>query len=527
MVALYRPGPMEYIPNFIARKHGNEKIAYDFPEMKDDLEETYGITVYQEQVMLLSRKLAGFTRGESDSLRKAMGKKNKVQMENMKLKFFEGCEANNLPQYKIEKVWKDWIAFAGYAFNKSHATCYAYLAYQTAYLKAHYPAEFMAANLGRNLHDIKKITHLISETKRMGISVLGPDINESSASFTVTNDGIIRFGLAAIKGVGEAAVSQIITEREKNNFFSNIFNFVKRVSLKSVNKRSLEALAKAGAFDSFANTHRAQYFFTEGDNSVIFIEKIIKHGASYQEQQQSLQVSLFGDTDTFEVRDPEMPECEQWSLALQLQFEKEVTGFYISGHPLDDYVETMRRYCKIRIEELRNNLEKFNNQQVSFGGMVIDSSQKISKNGDPYGAFTLEDFSGSINLVLFSENYLKKKHMLEPGNNIFIKARVDEKRYQQGSLQIKITDIYLLSETIATLAKAIKLYVPAVSINGDFTNKMTELTKLYQGDTPLQVELSDPEVNMNILLKSLSAKVNARLFLKALSEEGSLEYTIV
>lgn len=527
MVALYRPGPMEYIPNFIARKHGNEKIVYDFPEMKDDLEETYGITVYQEQVMLLSRKLAGFTRGQSDSLRKAMGKKDKEQMENMKLKFFEGCEANNLPLYKIEKVWKDWIAFAGYAFNKSHATCYAYLAYQTAYLKAHYPAEFMAANLGRNLHDIKKITHLISETKRMGLSVLGPDINESAASFTVTKDGIIRFGLAAIKGVGEAAVSQIVIEREKNNFFTNIFNFVKRVSLKSVNKRSLEALAKAGAFDGFANTHRAQYFFTEGDNSGIYIEKIIKHGALYQEQQQSLQVSLFGDTDSFDIHDPELPECEQWSLPVQLQFEKEVTGFYISGHPLDDYEQTMRRYCKVSIEELRNNLEKFNNQQVSFGGMIIGSSRKISKNGDPYGAFTVEDFSGNINLVLFSENYLKKKHMLEQGNNIFIKAHVEEKRYQPGSLQIKIVEIYLLSETMATFAKAIKLYVPASSINEEFTNRMMELTKQYHGNTPLQVQLTDPDINMNILLKSVSAKVNPRLFVKAISEEGSLQYVIV
>ena len=527
MVALYRPGPMEYIPNFIARKHGNEKIAYDFPEMKDDLEETYGITVYQEQVMLLARKLAGFTRGQSDSLRKAMGKKNKEQMENMKIKFFEGCEANNLPIYKVEKVWKDWIAFAGYAFNKSHATCYAYLAYQTAYLKAHYPAEFMAANLGRNLNDIKKITHLISETKRMGISVLGPDINESSASFTVTKDGIIRFGLAAIKGVGEAAVDQIIKEREKNNFFTNIFNFVKRVNLKSVNKRSLEALAKAGAFDSFENTHRAQYFYTEGDNSGIFIEKILRHGSSYQEQQSSSQVSLFGDTDMFEVRDPEMPECEQWSIPMQLQYEKEVTGFYISGHPLDDYTHTIRRYCKHSIEELRNNLDKYNNQQVSFGGMVIDSSQKISKNGDTFGAFTLEDFSGSINLVLFSENYLKKKHMLEVGNNIFIKAHVEEKRYQPGSLQIKIVDMYLLSETMSMLAKAVKLHVSASDINEKFIDSLFDLTTIYPGNTPIQMELTDNEANMSINMKTNHAKVDPRLFVSALSKEHDLQYSII
>ena len=263
MVALYRPGPMAYLPNFINRKHGREKIEYDLPDMEEYLEETYGITVYQEQVMLLSRKLGGFTRGQSDSLRKAMGKKKIEEMEKMKVKFIEGCSSNNIPLEKVEKIWKDWEAFAKYAFNKSHATCYAFVAYQTAYLKAHYPAEFMAANLGRNLHDIKKITHLISETKRMGIDVLRPDINESSASFTVTKDGIIRFGLAAIKGVGDAAVEQLVGERNKNKFYTSVFNMAKRVNLKSLNKRSFEALAKAGAFDGFGEIHRAQYFYNE------------------------------------------------------------------------------------------------------------------------------------------------------------------------------------------------------------------------------------------------------------------------
>jgi len=527
MVALYRPGPMAYIPNFIDRKHGKEKIEYDFPEMQEDLEETYGITVYQEQVMLLSRKLAGFTRGQSDSLRKAMGKKKIAEMEKLKVKFIEGCENNNLDIAKVEKVWKDWEAFASYAFNKSHATCYAHLAYQTAYLKAHYPAEFMAANLGRNLHDIKKITHLIAETKRMGISVLRPDINESSASFTVTKSGIIRFGLAAIKGVGEAAVDQITAEREKSNFFTSIFNFVKRVSLKSVNKRSIEALAKAGAFDSFENTHRAQYFFTEGDNSGNYIEKVIKHGAKYQEQQDSSQVSLFGDTEMFEVRDPEMPECEQWSLPVQLQFEKEVTGFYISGHPLDDFILTMDRFSQVKIDKLRNELDKYKDQQITFAGMITDSSQKMSKNGDPFGTFVIEDFSGNINLVLFSEMYLKKKHMLELGNNIFITARIEERRYQPGSLQIKILEIYLLSETMSKLAKAILLDIPATEINETISTDIFELTKAYPGDTPLQVRLTDPENNVSILLKSINTKVDSRLFVKELSEKGDIQYSIV
>ncbi len=527
MVALYRPGPMEYIPNFINRKHGRETIEYDLPEMEEYLEETYGVTVYQEQVMLLSRKLGGFSRGQSDSLRKAMGKKKIEEMEKMKVKFLEGCASNNLAVDKVEKIWKDWEAFARYAFNKSHATCYAYLAYQTAYLKAHYPAEFMAANLGRNLHDIKKITHLIAETKRMGIDVLGPDINESSASFTVTKEGIIRFGLAAIKGVGEAAVDQIIEEREKNNFYANIFNIAKRVSLKSVNKRSFEALAKAGAFDGFTDAHRAQYFYTDGDNSGIFLEKVIRHGATYQEQQQSQQVSLFGDTEMFEVHDPMIPECEHWSLPVQLQFEKEVTGFYISGHPLDDFEQTMERFCKAKIDDVRNDLAKYKGQQITFAGMITSSDQKMSKNGDPFGTFTIEDFSGNINLVLFSESYLKRKHMLELGNNIFITAIIEERRFQPGSLQIKIVDIFLLSETMEKLAKSIILDIVASTITDEVSEDIINLTKTYIGSTPLQLRLFDPEKNMNILLRSGVAKVDARGFVKAISKNGSFRYSII
>ena len=527
MVALYRPGPMAYIPDFIERKHGKQKIEYDFPEMQEDLEETYGITVYQEQVMLLSRKLAGFTRGQSDSLRKAMGKKKIAEMEKLKALFVEGCTKNNLALDKVQKVWKDWEAFASYAFNKSHATCYAHLAYQTAYLKAHYPAEFMAANLGRNLHDIKRITHLISETSRMGISVLRPDINESAASFTVTKDGIIRFGMAAIKGVGEAAVIQIVEEREENNHFSNIFNFVKRISLRSVNKRSIEALAKAGAFDGFPNTHRAQYFYTEGDNSGIYIEKVIKHGAAYQQQQNSSQVSLFGDTEMFEVHDPEMPQCTPWTMSVQLKYEKEVTGFYISGHPLDDFATTMKRYCKVTVDEVRNNMDKYKDQQLTFAGMITDSSQKITKNGDPFGTFTVEDFSGNMNMVLFSETYLKKKHMLEIGNNIFITIRIEERRYQPGTLQIKVVDISLLSEVMGKLSKGIAVHILAPNINDNIISKIIEISKTHHGETPLQMSITDPDNKVNIRLSSSNTKVEPRLFIKAISGVEDLEYSIL
>ncbi len=525
MVSLYRPGPMEYIPNFIARKHGREEIEYDIPEMEEYLNETYGITVYQEQVMLLSRKLAGFTRGQSDSLRKAMGKKKVAEMAKLKVKFMEGTKANNISSDKAEKIWKDWEAFAKYAFNKSHATCYAYVAYQTAWLKAHYPSEFMAANLGRNLHDIKKITHLISEAKRMRINVLRPDINESSASFTVIGNDI-RFGLAAIKGVGDSAVEQVIIEREKNNYFTNIFNFAKRVNLKAVNKRSFEALAKAGAFDGFPNvTNRSQYFYTDGDSG-IFLEKVVKHGAAYQEQQNSMQVSLFGDMESFEVHDPDIPECDPWSLPVKLGFEKEVTGFYISGHPLDDFKRTMDRFCNITIDDIRSHPEKYVGKSLTFAGMITSSLQKTAKNGNAFGTFVVEDFTGSINLAMFSESYLKKKHMLEVGNNVFINARIEERRHQPGVLQTNIVDITLLSETMDKYAKSVTVYLPAKDVSKQIVGSFVGMTKEHPGNTPLNIRISDDESNYSVLLKSTITKIEPRLFLNALEETCNHKYTI-
>lgn len=525
MVSLYRPGPMEYIPTFIARKHGREEIKYDIPEMEEYLRETYGVTVYQEQVMLLSRKLAGFTRGQSDSLRKAMGKKKISEMAKLKVKFMEGTENNNIAANLAEKVWKDWEAFAKYAFNKSHATCYAYLAYQTAWLKAHHPAEFMAANLGRNLHDIKKITHLTAEAKRMGINVLRPDVNESSASFTVIG-GDIRFGLAAIKGVGESAVDQIIIEREKNNHYSSIFNFAKRVNLKAVNKRSFEALAKAGAFDGFdQEIHRAQYFYSEGDSG-IFLEKVIRHGSVYQQQQNSQQVSLFGDVESFEVHDPDIPQCEPWTLPIKLGFEKEVTGFYISGHPLDDYKRTMQRFCNVSIDDMRSHPEVLVDKTLNFAGMITTSNQRTAKNGNAFGTFVVEDFTGSINLAMFSESYLKKKHMLDVSNNVYITAKIEERRHQPGVLQTNIVDITLLSETMDKFAKSVTLYIPANEVNGELVKTIVELTKTHVGSTPLSIRVSDSDSNYNVLLKSSIVKIEPRLFLDDLEKFSKYRFTI-
>ena len=526
MVALYRPGPMEYIPNFIDRKNEREKIEYDVPEMAEYLEETYGITVYQEQVMLLSRKLGGFTRGESDSLRKAMGKKKIDEMEKLKALFLEGCKANNLPLEKVEKVWKDWEAFAKYAFNKSHATCYAYLAYQTAFLKANYRAEFMAANLSRNLNDIKKITHLISETKRMGIDVLRPDVNESSIDFTVTKDGIIRFGLGAIKGVGTTAAEQMIEEREKNGPFTNVFDFAKRVNLKSVNKRSLEALAKAGAFDAFEGTHRAQYFFQENENSGVFIEKITRHGATFQEQRQSLQVNLFGDMDDLSIKDPELPVCEHWTVPQQLFFEKEVTGFYISGHPLDPFAMTIKRFCNITIDELRNNMVNLKGHQVTFAGLITSVTQRTSKKGSLYGQFTIEDFSGDLSLTLFSEDYLKRKHLLDVGNNVFITAKVEERNHQPGMIEVRLSDMTLLTDVMAKLAESITVFLPAKEVSDESIKQLLGIAAENKGGCALKIGLDEEEENIHLILKSGTVKIDPEAFVTALSEEGSFSFSI-
>ena len=527
MVALYRPGPMHYIPKFIDRKHGIEEISYDLPIMQEILKETYGITVYQEQVMLLSRKMAGFSRGESDSLRKAMGKKRPAEMAKMKVKFIESCTKNGLPKDKVEKVWKDWEEFAKYAFNKSHATCYAYLSYQTAYLKTHYPAEFMAANLSRNLNDIKKITQLISEANHMGIEVMRPDINESSLDFTVTKNGVIRFGLAAIKGVGGSAVEQIINERNENGAFKNIFDFAKRVNLRSVNKRSFEALAKAGAFDGFEGTHRSQYFYKEKEGGPEFIEMVIKHGVSFQTKEKSQQVSLFGGMeDAFEIKDPALPKCEPWSLLHKLQLEKEVTGFYISGHPLDDFRMTMEKFCTININDLRSNPKSHVKKELKFAGMITDAQQKMSKKGNPFGIFTVEDYSGSITLMIFNEEYLKRKHMLEPGNNVFITAKVEERFKQKGNFDIRISDIFLLAETMNKLAKTITLEVNAGEVDDRLMNDLINIVNKNNGGCSIAVRFNDPDNGKSLLLNTSKVKVEPRNFVNEIAKLEKLKFSI-
>ncbi len=526
MNALYRPGPMQYIPQFIKRKHGLESIQYDVPQMEEILKETYGITVYQEQVMLLSRLMAGFTRGQSDSLRKAMGKKKMAEMAKLKVEYLTGCEKNDIPQKIAERVWHDWEEFTKYAFNKSHATCYSYISYQTAYLKAHYPAEFMAAVLSRNLNNIDKITFFTKEAERMGIQVLGPDINESSQNFTVTKEGIIRFGMAAIKGVGGSAVEDVIAEREENGPFKSIFDMAKRVNLKSVNKRSFEALAKAGAFDCFEGTHRAQYFYKENENDPEFIEKIIRFAAKYQQKKNSAQVSLFGDSDEFEVQDPPIPSCEPWPKAVQLRHEKDVTGFYISGHPLDAFELTMKHICNVDIARLHDHLTDYKKKEVVFGGMVTSTLQRTTKNGSLFGVVTLEDYSGSIDFRLFKENYLKMRHMLVVGNNLLVRAMVEPNRYDENSLNINIREISLLEDAMNKNFKKLTLFINPKIVTDEFIDTMIKMRHDYPGDTHLLISLVTADRKRPLVMNSKSTKVDARLFLMNLHKLGAIRYKV-
>jgi DNA polymerase-3 subunit alpha len=496
MNALYRPGPMQYIPNFINRKSGKEPIEYAYPVMEEYLSETYGITVYQEQVMLLSQAMAGFTKGEADTLRKAMGKKQLDVMQKLKTKFIEGCISRDMEKAKVEKIWHDWEAFAEYAFNKSHSTCYSYVAYQTAYLKAHYPAEFMAANLTNNLSNMDEISKFVEEAKRMKIKVMGPDVNESQLKFTVNKEGDIRFGLGAIKGAGEAAVESIILERDTNGPYTSVFDYMKRMNLRSCNKRVVESLAKGGAFDSFNTTHRAQFFFVDKDNTS-FIEKLIKYATNYQESKNSAQVSLFGEEGSeFQLPDPSFPYCEPWTSLQQLKFENEVTGFYISGHPLDEFSLALKNFCNTKIEKLNESLLNFLNKDVSFGGVVTAVQHNVGKNGNPYGRITIEDYNAQIQLTLFKEDYLKYKHFFEVGLFIYIKAKISIptwKKEQNPQPDIKILDMMLLSNVLEKYGKSITIELNKNDINSALIDLLLNVVQKQSGTCALKIKILNQE----------------------------------
>ncbi|MBK9358518.1 MAG: DNA polymerase III subunit alpha [Bacteroidales bacterium] len=526
MNALYRPGPMEYIPNFIARKFGREPVTYDVPEMKEYLEETYGITVYQEQVMLLSQKLANFTKGDADTLRKAMGKKDKKTLDEKKSKFMDGCKANGLDLKVCEKIWIDWEAFAQYAFNKSHSTCYAFVAFQTAWLKANYPAEYMASVLTHNLSDIKKITFFIDETRRMGIPVLSPDVNESAYNFAVNKHGEIRFGMGAVKGVGENAVNAIIEERKANGPYSNIFDLARRVNLRTVNRRSLEALVMAGACDTFENTHRAQYFQKENGDGLSFLEKVLKHANDYQAQKSGLQVSLFGGDSAEEMPEIKMPVCDLWTNLEQLKNEKEVTGFYMSGHPLDDYKYEIQAFCRNTIADIREeNLKNIEGQKVVLAGILSAVNHRISKQNKPFGMFTLEDWNDTIQLSMFSEEYLKHKYLLEEGMSLIVTG-VAQKRFRDSTqIEFRISSISLLAEAMEKMTRLITLHISAYSINEALIGRLKNAAGDCKGNCPFEINVYDDILKTKVKMPS-RMRIHPRLFTEQLREMPEIEFVL-
>ena len=504
MNALYRPGPMEYIPSFIDRKHGREDITYDLDDMEGYLKETYGITVYQEQVMLLSQKLAGFTKGEADMLRKAMGKKIFSLLEELKPKFIEGGKAKNHDEEKLNKIWKDWEAFAAYAFNKSHSTCYAYIAYQTAYLKAHYPAEYMASVLSNNMNDIKQVTFFMEECKRAEIPVLGPDVNESYLKFSVNKEGAIRFGMGAIKGVGAAAVDAIINERKENGNFTSIFDITKRVDLRAANKRAFDGLVMAGGMDSFGSIHRAQYYQLD-EKGVTFIERAIRYGNKFQENKNSAQVSLFGEASEVQFPEPEIPEAEKWGVMEELSKEKELVGIYISGHPLDDFKTEMKYYCNTPLTIFQNQ-EDLLNRDIAIGGIVTNVEHRVSKNGKGWAMFTLEDYSGSFEFRVFGEEYLKFRHFLVPNSFLYIKVFC--RKGWNNDVRLTFGNMQLLQDILEEFSKKITLSLSIKDITELNVQKLNTILSKYKGTKNLNFTVYDLEENIKLNLPSRSFKVD-------------------
>lgn len=510
MNALYRPGPMEYIPSFIARKHGKEEITYDLPEMEEYLQETYGITVYQEQVMLLSQKLAGFSKGEADVLRKAMGKKQRAVLDKMKPKFIEQASEKGLNPQILEKIWKDWEAFASYAFNKSHSTCYAWIAFQTAYLKTHYPAEFMAAVLSNNMNDIKKVSFFMEECKRMGLQVLGPDVNESYSNFSVNKNNAVRFGMAAIKGVGSNAVKAIVDERKANGPFRSIFDMATRIDLRATNKKVFESLAYAGGFDSFRETHRAQYFHIEGEGTS-FIEKVVRYASKYQENKNSAQVSLFGEASDVKIPEPEVPPCEEWGTMKKLKYEKEVVGIYISGHPLDDFKSEMAYFCNCNLKFF-HNLEAQINRELSFGGVITEVSHHVSKTGKGYARFVLEDYEESHKFSIFGEEYLKFRHFLLPNNFVHIKAFVKEgwmnrETGQKGDPRIQFTSFKQLQDVMETYAKKLTIQLNINDLEEEKIDNLHDTLRSHKGNHMLNFVVYEMKEKVKLHMPSRKQKV--------------------
>ena len=525
MNALYRPGPMDYIPSFIARKHGREEISYDLPIMEKYLSETYGITVYQEQVMLLSRLLAGFTRGQSDELRKAMGKKLIDKMTALKEKFLAGGKKNGYQEKILNKIWADWEKFASYAFNKSHATCYSWVAYQTAWLKANYPSEYMAAVLSNNLNNITEITKFMDECKAMGMNVLCPDVNESFLKFSVNSQGDVRFGLAAIKSVGQGAVNDILTERKQNGPFRDIFDFVERVNLSSCNKKNIEALALAGAFDSLPGIHREQFFATNSKGEE-FLETLIRYGNKYQQDKQEAMTSLFGDDSSFQIARPEIPQAARWSDLERLNKERELIGIYLSAHPLDDYEFILKYICNADSVRLQD-LEALSGLDITFGGIITAVREGQTKRGSPYTIFRIEDYVGSYEMALFSEDSVNFGRYARIGFSVYIEAKIQPKRYRENELEVKITSINLLSEVKDKLVSKLTLRIQLSRLDDTTVTELSALMKNNSGNSLLYFQIIGEERHMNIQLFSRPARIRVdKHLVDTLRDELNIDFNI-
>ena len=540
MNALYRPGPMQYIPQFINRKHGREKIEYPFPIMENRLKDTYGITVYQEQVMLLSRDLAGFTRGQSDELRKAMGKKLVDKMEALKVKFIEGCQKNGYgPIAKLEQIWADWAEFAKYAFNKSHATCYSWIAYQTAYLKANYPAEFMAANLTRNRDDITEVGKFMDECKNLGMNVLGPDVNESDLTFTVTKDGNIRFGLGGIKGVGEGAVIALVDEKNTNGKYKSLFDFIERVNLTACNKRAVESLALSGGFDEFTDVRREQ-LFAENSKGEQVLESIMRYGNKYQTDMAMTRNSLFGGMDAVEITKPEIPYAPEWSPLEKLNKERDLIGMYLSAHPLDEYEFEINHVCNCTTVDLKD-LAPLKAKGLKIGGMVTGFRHGTSKAGNPYGIFTLEDYAGAFEFALFGKNYIEFGKYMIKDLYLYISATVQEKgadyKFKKPSdpnipaeLEIKIQKIEVFNEIKDKLINTLTLTIPLQQLTEDYAVELTDMVMNNKGNVNLYVQVVDELSPNKVMLfaRQNRLQINKEVYhsLKRARSEGIIDFQV-
>ena len=525
MNALYRPGPMDYIPSFVARKHGRQKIEYDIPVMERYLEDTYGITVYQEQVMLLSRLLADFTRGESDTLRKAMGKKQKDKMEELKEKFFTGGESNGHKRKTLEKIWGDWEKFASYAFNKSHATCYSWVAYQTAFLKANYPSEYMAAVLSRNLSNIKEITKSMDECRAMSLQVLGPDVNESHRKFGVNKKGDIRFGLVAVKGVGEGAVQNIIDEREKNGPYKDLYDFIERVNLTACNKKVLESLALSGAFDNFGV--RREPFITPNEKGETYTEVISRYGTKFQMDKQMASNSLFGADNAISISKPEAPKCAEWSDLERLNKEKELIGIYLSAHPLDSYRVILTYVCNTGMAEVGER-EGLKNKELILGGIVTGFKEGITRNGKPYGILTIEDFTGSAEIPLFGNDYINYGKFGKPGMYLYIKAAVEPRSAYINTLDFRIKSISLLQDEKEKLIQKISISVSVNDLDDTMVEELIAVFNGSSGKTTLYFNILDDEhrnVSLNLFSKGRGVDVSQKL-VDVLTDMENIEFKI-